>query len=31
VQVEFLQSAFRLSAADLIENSYSDLLPKRSG
>jgi adenylate cyclase class 2 len=31
VQVEFLQSAFQLRAADLIENSYSDLLPKRSG
>lgn len=30
-QVEFLQSAFRLRAADLIENSYSDLLSKRSG
>lgn len=28
-QVEFLQTAFRLGAADLIENSYSDLLPKR--
>lgn len=31
VQVDFLQSAFQLGAADLIENSYSDLLPKPSG
>ena len=31
VQVEFLQSAFQLRAADLLENSYSDLLPKPSG
>lgn len=30
-QVDFLQSAFQLEPADLIERSYSDLLPKRDG
>lgn len=30
-QVEFLQTAFQLCLGDLIEKSYSDLLPKRLG